>query len=933
MSLRAVVDGNESIPAKSGLNKGLWLLLFTLLGFALRVQQLGFQPLWGDEGWSFYFAAQPLGQLVALTAIDIHPPFYYLLLKGWLAVTGFSAESARFLSVIFGTLLIPVLGNLARRLFDRRAGAATAAVAAVMPLAVYYSQEVRMYGLVTLLGAVSVYSFSRSSRPQWRMAYLVSTAAALYTMYYAAFILLFQLLYRLILRPDRPQKLWRRLRPFFFVGLLYLPWLLYAGPRLLRYIQNKRAVEGYLPLDIVRFLGDHLVAFSVGHLPEPLQGYAWAALPMLIVAALGTVAALSRPKRVWLYLAFFLGLPLLAGYFVNQIYPFTPLYYERTLLLAAPAWWLFIGAGVIWLWDRQYLLVGTVVLAMLLVAAASLTGFYTRPRYPQEDYRPLLRDIAARSTPDDTLLASYQWQLGFYHAYLPEPRPRLYPVPGWGQGWAGAEGQARRLADLTDIFGQSPRLWFPAHQALGHQWEDEAEAAIARLGYPARLAWYSPQTKLTLAGQETAVMPAAASANFADLLTLARSRVGIGPFEAGRGIVPVELQWQKQGNLGSEHRVSLRLTDAAGRTWASRDSHPRAGQIYFTDLAIGESLADRHGLLIPVGTPPGRYRLLLSVRQVSDAHPLDLLDAAGQPLGAELPLADIEVVRPVPPVGPAALPVESPRLANFGSSVRLQGYSLGSGPFKAGETLPLTLFWQALAADLPGVQVFVELQTITGEQVMWYQQPPVWPPDRWQPADLIRDPHQVPLPPTLPPGEYRLLVGLLTPEQARLPVNGGDSLRLTTVATIDRPHNFEPTAPQFPLDTDFGGQVNLTGVDLPVTRLAAGQALPLTLHWQAIETPAKSWTVFVHLIDEAGQIVSQQDQMPGGGQFPTTGWLPGEVLTDSYQLQLPAGTPAGQYRLRLGLYDVNGFSRLPLLEGGQIVGDHVVLENHPITVQ
>jgi 4-amino-4-deoxy-L-arabinose transferase-like glycosyltransferase len=923
--------GQQSSPLK--LKNSVWLALFMLIGFALRVQQLNFQPLWGDEGWSFYFAAQPVPQLIALTAIDIHPPLYYLLLKGWLTVTGFSPESARFLSVLSGTLLIPVLGNLGRRLFDRRVGAATAAVVAVMPLAVYYSQEVRMYGLVTLLAAVSTYSFTRINQSKWRVVYIAATTAAMYTMYYAAFVVLFQLLYRLIMSPARPPKIIQRLRAFFFIGLLYLPWILYAGPRLLSYIQNKRTVEGYLPLNIVRFGGDHFVAFSVGHLSEPLLGYAWIALPMALLAALGIAAALSRSRRVWLYPTLYLGVPMLAGYLVNQIYPFTPAYYERTLLLAAPAWWLLIGAGIIWLWDRQYLLVGTAVMGMLLAAAVSLTGFYTVPRYPQEDYRPMLKDIAARATPADTLLASYQWQLGFYHAYLPKPPPRLYSVPAWGQDWAGNAGQAQCHADVTAIFSQSPRLWFPAHQALGHQWEDEAEAIIAGLGYPARLAWYSPQTKLTLAGRSVDPMIAAATGNFANLLALPQSLVGQGPFEAGRGIVPVQLTWQKQGNLGREHRVNLRLVDPTGRTWASRDSHPLAGQIHFTDLTNGESLTDRHGLLIPAGTPPGRYRLLLSVRRVSDAHPLDLLDAAGQPLGAELPLTEIEVVRPSPPVGPDALPVEVSRLADFGPTVQLRGYSLGRGPFKAGETLPLTLFWQALTVGPPELQIFVELQNLAGEQVMWYQRPPVWASNQWQPGDLTRDPHNVPLPPTLSPGNYRLRVGLLAPEQIRLPVNGGDSLLLTTIATIDRPHNFESTAPQHSLDVNFGGQVSLTGLDLPMTRPAGGETLPLTLHWRTIETPVKSWTVFVHLMDEAGQIVSQQDQIPGGGQFSTTGWLPGEVLTDSYRLQLPVDMPPGRYRLRIGLYDTNDFSRLPVMDDGQVVGDHVVLENWPITVQ
>src|SRR5690606_25101628 len=158
-------------------------------------------------------------------------------------------------------------------------------------------------------------------------------------------------------------------------------------------------------------------------------------------------------------------------------------------------------AGLVALGRRRRLLAGLAGPLLVGLLAVSLFGFYTEPRYPHADYRPLLAEVAAIATPEDTLLASYQWQLGFYAAYLPEPRPHLFTVRGWGQGWAGATGRPRIQTDLAHIFQTSPRLWFPAYQASGHIWEDQAEAAVAEMGYPAWLKWYSPETKLTLTGR------------------------------------------------------------------------------------------------------------------------------------------------------------------------------------------------------------------------------------------------------------------------------------------------------------------------------------------------------------------------------------------------------------------------------------------------
>jgi hypothetical protein len=951
----------------------LWIFFFCLLGFGLRLQRLNFQPLWGDEGWSIYFAAQSPPQLLALTAIDIHPPIYYLLLQSWLAVAGFGAETARFFSVIAGTALIPAVAVLGRRLLDRRVGVAAAGIVAIMPMAIYYAQEVRMYGLVTLLGVLSTYYFIRSEAEMkshggrrsavsghWFIAYIAAATAALYTMYYAAFIVVFHLLYILLrvfgnskyqaslfrrgpkarfsgLSLDvaerfNARRAWQHLSRFVGIGLLYLPWLIYAGLRTVNYILNKREVEAYPPLNFLRFLGDHFVAFSIGHLSPDLLPYIWAVLPFVLLASAGFIITLYARQKPALSLYLYLFVPLLAGYVINLIFPFNPPYFERTWLVAAPAYWLFMAAGLVWLWDSQPVLAGALAVVMLLVTTVSLLSFYSLPRYPHEDYRPLLRDIAARATAEDTLLASYQWQLGFYHAYLPAPQPRFFAVPGWGEGWAGESGRAQRRQDLSHIFETSPRLWFPAHQALGHFWEDEAETDIAALGYPALLQWYSPQTKLTLAGSTRAALIPAPAANFAGRLTLVEAEVGHEQYEAGRGIIPLILTWRKEKSLGSEHRVSLRLADAQGRTWSIRDSQPVAGQSFFTDLPQGDTLADRHGLLVAAGTPPGQYRLLLSVRRLSDDHPLDLWDAQGQPMGAELLLAEIEVIDPNPPVKAAALPVETLTNAVFGQEARLVGYSLGHGPFKAGQNMLLNLFWESLAQAPGPLTTVIQLQDGAGQPIFSYEREPFRPTPQWQQGTLLRDPYDLLLPPTLPPGDYQLVVALTTPAQTRLAVGESDQLILTTVTTIDRPHVFEAPTPQLALDVNFSDQAKLVGLDLPQNKVAAGGSLPLTLHWQALAPLDRNWTVFVHLLDDDEQIISQQDQIPGAGQFPTTSWLMGEYLLDSYNLLIPAGTPSGTYRLEIGLYDANDFNRLPVTKAGQIIDNRTVLDSWPIVV-
>ncbi|MER3457306.1 MAG: hypothetical protein C4309_00310 [Chloroflexota bacterium] len=107
--------------------------------------------------------------------------------------------------------------------------------------------------------------------------------------------------------------------------------------------------------------------------------------------------------------------------------------------------------------------------------------------------------------------------------------------------------------------------------------------------------------------------------------------------------------------------------------------------------------------------------------------------------------------------------------------------------------------------------------------------------------------------------------------------------------------------------------------------LRPGDVLSVTLTWRADGRPSRGYTVFVHLISENGQIVTQGDEPPQGGEYPTSFWDAGERIADTHILTIPPDAPPGQYRLYLGLYVLETGERLPILgANGQIIADHVV---------
>ena len=179
------------------------------------------------------------------------------------------------------------------------------------------------------------------------------------------------------------------------------------------------------------------------------------------------------------------------------------------------------------------------------------------------------------------------------------------------------------------------------------------------------------------------------------------------------------------------------------------------------------------------------------------------------------------------------------------------------------------------------------------------------------------------------------MLELLWPDGTPLPVDGGEQLLLSQVHTEQRAHSFSAPAPQYALQARFERYASLVGYDLPAgAQLRAGGTLPVTLYWQAGEPFDRSYTVFVHVVDDKEHILGQQDQLPGNGDFPTTSWVSGEFLTDHYAVPVPLTTPSGRYTLEVGLYDATSGARLAVFDAnGEAVGDKLLLTQTPIVVR
>jgi hypothetical protein len=77
-----------------------------------------------------------------------------------------------------------------------------------------------------------------------------------------------------------------------------------------------------------------------------------------------------------------------------------------------------------------------------------------------------------------------------------------------------------------------------------------------------------------------------------------------------------------------------------------------------------------------------------------------------------------------------------------------------------------------------------------------------------------------------------------------------------------------------------------------------------------------SYTVFVHVIDDAGRIWAQHDGVPGEGGAATIGWVSGEVVEDRHLIRVGQDVPPGEYAVEIGMYDAGTGHRLSVEDGG-----------------
>jgi len=356
------------------------------------------------------------------------------------------------------------------------------------------------------------------------------------------------------------------------------------------------------------------------------------------------------------------------------------------------------------------------------------------------------------------------------------------------------------------------------------------------------------------------------------------------------GILRIDLYWTVRQQPTRPYQSVVHLLGPDGLLWspqASARPHGYHDPPPSDSWLPGQYVVDSHEVEPLPGTPPGRYKIVVTLFDRQTLTPVSLLDAAGQPAAPRLTLGELTLTRPRRPVQPPEDALALP-LGDF-ALLRARFDRERAAP---GDAVYLTLMWQAQRDGDEAVMPTLSLEGSDGAVTSY---PLPVPAPSWRAGDVLRDQRRLVIPATLESGAYTWIVGL-----------AGSSYEIG-VLEVDAPQRiFSPPPFEQPLGVTLGGVATLVGFSVEPSSVRPGEEFTATLVWRAEDTPEDALRVFVHLLDPQGGLVDQSDGVPACWSRPTTGWLAGEYIVDPHLLAVPSGLPSGEIVLSAGLYHPDG---------------------------
>ncbi|MCX6046039.1 MAG: hypothetical protein NT075_13090 [Chloroflexi bacterium] len=639
---------NTSTRVLSTLFNRLTLLLFTLVAFALRVWALDAKGLSYDEAATALMArATPL-EIIQFHwhASFEHPPFWQLLMHFWSNMAGQREFALRLLPALAGTLLVPLIWQLVKRLeigFTPQSPISnlqllpslTTLLVLTSPVLLLYSQEARMYTIVVALALTSLVAGQQwLIKPTRRglLVFLLINWAMLGFHYYSVLLLTGEFLAFGLITLRQPIVA-KRLGLFLLgMGLTVLPlllWMAFApGFRITAQIVLQ-GVGGGQP-SLWPFLDGLWRDFSFGAIRwQPAQatlGYLLLPLALIGLAyslflagrrAPNAPSAFPTPRPAlanpWVWLPLFVVLtPILFSALLFRTLA------TRYILFVMPLLYLLIAVGITWLWQRQRWL-GIAALGLVGFVAVVGIRYYFNP-YQKSEYRQMAAFLTRHIVTDEAVLLEAPRQHLLAKYYLPTTLP-IYTaptvvLPAYWPISAPPVVPEQMDGQLQSALRKHSGLWLVLTA------EDEVDPGefvskyLTAIAYKEDCqAWLDVQLcyfasthfgHLNVTTKMAALWSNELALESAHVMV---TRAGI----SGLQTLLAQLDWRAAVKPTVDYRVTLRLVDADNHVVSQRDDYPIGPLLPPSTWNAGDEKPGFMALPIPATLTAGVYRLTVDL--------------------------------------------------------------------------------------------------------------------------------------------------------------------------------------------------------------------------------------------------------------------------------------------------------------------------------
>ena len=455
----------DTNPVRLFIKQNYGIIILFCAGVAVRLYNLGAKSFWFDESLVLLEAKQSIPVLLGSRAEGIHPPLYRFIMHFWMML-GNGEAFLRLPSVFFSAAGIPVCFAIARRMFDKSVAAyAVAALMAFSPFQVFYAQEIKMYSLFLLLSLLSAYFFlsmMSRNRKSDSVGYVCSTALALYTHYFAVWVIIVENIVFLLCRrsviPEIRKRWWIAQ---FAILLLFIPWI----PAFL--IHSARVGYSFwappvMGSDVLAGFGNFVMGYFTANMKPEISAVLFLVFflagALMMVRKIKETGIKTSQGQALLLCCAMVMVPAVCVWIFSII--IKPLYLERSLIFATGFYYcLLVAGGMVLKKYRVFLIMAVISFSGYLMAGLynSYRGIHFYPAAGVVEKKPVKQVLAY-------ILAHYKVDEPIILAHCSLVYPVKYYAPAFVQrniylvdNVSDSPGDRSTLHGMEKTFGILPR--------------------------------------------------------------------------------------------------------------------------------------------------------------------------------------------------------------------------------------------------------------------------------------------------------------------------------------------------------------------------------------------------------------------------------------------------------------------------------------------